>query len=216
MHPTETQLNDYVDNALDVQDASIIADHLASCDECRREIAAIIALEQRLAELPAAVAPERDLRSGIWQQVEAAETARPRARKTLWSARYLLAAAAVVLVVASSAITRLLVKQPDPYSIAARPAAVPTLVNTSAHALEQQYADEVADLQAVLKKSRGTLAPATVRILEDNLKIIDNAIREARAALAADPNSAMLIDLLRSAYERKLELLRQAAKSSAT
>jgi hypothetical protein len=32
--------------------------------------------------------------------------------------------------------------------------------------------------------------------------------------MAADPNSELLVELLRSAYERKLELLRQAAKTS--
>jgi hypothetical protein len=80
--------------------------------------------------------------------------------------------------------------------------------------LERQYSDELRELEQVLRKSRGALAPETVRIMEDNLMIIDRAIREARAAMAADPNSELLVELLRSAYERKLELLRQAAKTS--
>lgn len=216
MHPTETQLNDYVDGVLDVQESSVIADHIATCDICAREIAALTALQQRLGALPAQIAPERDLRAGIWQQIDDAATVPLRPRRTLWSVRYTLAAAAVLLVVVSSAVTLLIVRQQRPYAVAGRPSAVPTLVGSNARALERQYADEVAELQAVLEKSRGTLAPETIRILEDNLKIIDGAIREARAALGADPNSAMLLDLLRSAYERKLELLRQAAKSSAT
>jgi hypothetical protein len=67
----------------------------------------------------------------------------------------------------------------------------------------------------MLAGNRTQLAPETVRILEENLRIIDTAIQEARAALARDPQSAALGEMWRSAYQRKLELLEQAARSTA-
>ena len=48
-------------------------------------------------------------------------------------------------------------------------------------------------------------------MLERNLQIIDEAIREARAALDNDPANALLNAHLAGARQRKLNLLRQAA-----
>ena len=74
------------------------------------------------------------------------------------------------------------------------------LVGRDPGAIERQYSEEVQELEMVLRKSRGALAPETVRIMETNLKIIDEAISEAQAAIAADPNSDMLVDLLHQAH----------------
>ena len=67
----------------------------------------------------------------------------------------------------------------------------------------------------VLREQRAELSPETVQILEENLEIIDKAIQDARSALVNDPQSDMLGEMLRSAYQRKIDLLKQAARSSA-
>jgi hypothetical protein len=53
-------------------------------------------------------------------------------------------------------------------------------------------------------------------LLQQNLRVIDRAIRESQDALEQDPNSELIHDLLRSAYQRKLELLRRAAAPATT
>ena len=209
MHPTETQLNDYVDGALGSNDADRIRDHVTGCDKCAREAELLAALKSAVAALPLQVRPERDLRSDIWQRIE-----RPRHTRTIWSARYMLAAAAVLLIAFSSLVTLAIVRSDSSTEIGRDYRNSARLVGRDSDALQRAYSEEVQELEMILRKSRGSLAPETVRIMEENLKIIDTAIREARSALEADPNSDMLVDLLRSAYERKLELLRQAAKSS--
>lgn len=209
MHLTETQLNDYLDGVLDAAETERMRQHIGECDACAREIEAIAAIKASLADLPLEIRPDRDLRAGIWQQIEA-----PKHTRTLWSMRYPLAAAAVLLIAISSVMTLAIVSGRQPSEIGANYRENVRLVGRDPGAIERQYSEEVQELEMVLRKSRGALAPETVRIMETNLKIIDEAIREAQAAIAADPNSDMLVDLLRSAYERKLELLRQAAKSS--
>jgi hypothetical protein len=165
-------------------------------------------LDAALAALPREIRPERDLRDDIWNQIQA-----PRVR-TLRSARYPLAAAAILLIAISSLVTLAIMNSQQRTGFAARQRDQVTLVASDQNALERQYSEEVQELEMVLRKSRGALSPETVRILEENLAIIDRAIREAQSALASDPNSDMLVDMLRSAYQRKLELLRQAAESS--
>jgi hypothetical protein len=48
--------------------------------------------------------------------------------------------------------------------------------------------------------------------LERTLRVIDEAIAEARAALAADPSNRTLLDVLSANYEQKVELLRRASE----
>ncbi|HEU4628379.1 MAG TPA: zf-HC2 domain-containing protein [Gemmatimonadaceae bacterium] len=74
----------------------------------------------------------------------------------------------------------------------------------------EAYDAEIAQLRRVLDERRASLDTATVRILEQNLVIIDRAIRESRAALARDPASRLLYQQLNAALDTKLELMRTA------
>ena len=58
--------------------------------------------------------------------------------------------------------------------------------------LESRYSSELTALQETLREHRDQLAPETVRILEENPRIIDDAIQEARSALANDPQVLLL------------------------
>jgi hypothetical protein len=129
----------------------------------------------------------------------------------LWHWRYPLAAAAVLLIAVSSVVTVWLTRDANAPVVRATTGA-PTVDLVR---LESQYSSEVVELQQTLREQRAQLAPETIAILEENLAIIDRAIQEARGALANDPQSPMLGELLKSAYQRKLDLLKQAARSSA-
>jgi uncharacterized protein YejL (UPF0352 family) len=76
---------------------------------------------------------------------------------------------------------------------------------------DQQYDAAVADLEKALNKGRGRLDASTIAIVEHNLQIIDQAIAQARQALAGDPANTYLSSHLVEARRRKLDLLRRAA-----
>ena len=76
---------------------------------------------------------------------------------------------------------------------------------------DAQYDAAVIDLERALKDGRGKLDPTTITIVEHNLQTIDEAIRQAREALAADPANSYLSGHLVEARRRKLDLLRRAA-----
>lgn len=84
--------------------------------------------------------------------------------------------------------------------LAAREAAVPA----------SPYDREIAELRVVLERQRAGLDTGTVRVVEQNLAIIERAIRESRAALAADPSSPFLNQQLNDMLGEKLELMRTA------
>jgi len=76
---------------------------------------------------------------------------------------------------------------------------------------DDQYDAAVADLERALKQGRGRLDTATVKIVEQNLQVIDQAIDQARKALLADPANSYLSTHLVETRRRKLDLLRRAA-----
>jgi hypothetical protein len=78
-------------------------------------------------------------------------------------------------------------------------------------AVETVYGREIARLRRIIDQRRALLDTATIGVIERNLTIIDQAIRESRAALTRDPASALLNEQLNNALEQKVELLRAAA-----
>lgn len=77
-------------------------------------------------------------------------------------------------------------------------------------ALTELYDREIASLRRMLDTRRSELDTSTVRVLEDNLAIIDRAIEQSRQALERDPNSRFLMNHLNDALGRKVEILRTA------
>ena len=203
-HLTESQINDFVDETLAHADLQWALQHVANCAHCRDEVAGMRSMLQRVAQLPLSIEPSRDFRRDVWTKVDS---------RTRWARRSYLSAAAMVLIALSSAITVLVMRSSEGPVVriaeTGRPAAIDLV------SMERQYSEEVQELQRTLRTNRASLAPETVRILEENLRIIDAAIQEARAALAQDPASATLGELLQSVYRQKVELLKQATRSSA-
>jgi hypothetical protein len=87
----------------------------------------------------------------------------------------------------------------------------PGATNVGLTATERAYDREISQLQALLGERRRELDPKTVEVIERNLLVIDNAIRQSREALQRDPASRFLNDQLNNALDRKVELLRSAA-----
>jgi len=85
---------------------------------------------------------------------------------------------------------------------------------TPANFADRNYDDAIADLQRTLDAERTKLDPETVRVLEQNLKSIDDAIDQCRRALQADPSNVYLNTHLADARQRKLVLLRRAAAAA--
>lgn len=224
-------LDDYVGGELPPREERDVRRHLMQCDDCRAEEAALRTLLDEAAALPEDIAPPRDLWLNIAARLEP-RTAVPAApaerldevrvigprpvRPLPW---WMLAAASVALVVTTSFATLRFAgdRDVDPAVLPAQqaqapvPAAggTPTALASFAPA-EQEYEKAIGDLQTVLDEHRERLAPETVAVLEANLRIIDQAIRESRAALARDPNSPELTRMLSDAYGAKLNVLRRA------
>lgn len=232
-HMNDERLNDYVDGLLSEDEAREVEDFLVGSTEAQQAVDSLRLLKARTAELPDAIEPSRDLWPGIAEKMAPAPLSsvegEARRSRTKMGARAFgfgslvprleafqwatLAAAAMVLVVSSSAITAWVLQVPE-LAVATGGekggAAVSNVALDSLHPVEAEYALEIADLLTVLMNNRDTLDPDTVTTIQTNLRVIDRAIRRAREALEEDPENAGVARMLTHGYRNKLQVLQRA------
>jgi hypothetical protein len=212
-HTWTDRLSDYIDDELDPEERRALEAHLAGCAACRETLAELNAVVGRGAALEDRP-PSRNLWPGIAARIGGGADASvvdlgARRRVSLSLPQLAAAAAALLLVGAGGAVwlaggsarTATVDRAPD------GPAAV-----TVTPAASGRYDVAVAELEALLEQNRDRLDSVTVRVVEQNLAIIDRAIAEARAALAADPSDVYLNTHLANTMRRKVELLRRVAE----
>jgi predicted anti-sigma-YlaC factor YlaD len=135
-----------------------------------------------------------------------------------------LALAASLLIAVSASVAYLAAgraaSQPGVQEVVVQAFAEPVMALTAdverANFADAQYDEAVADLEKILADLRDELHPQTVMVIERNLASIDQAIREARAALDADPANTFLNSHLADARRKKLDLLRRATTIHST
>lgn len=205
------RLDDYVDGSLSPEERAPVAAHLEVCADCRREVDFLRSLVRDARTLPRSLEPPPHLWASVQRRI-----GRRRVRdRTLWSVRYQLAAAAVALLLLGSLLAVLL--RPGPVEVIATASSEPPEVALPAgwRTTEASYRRAAADLEQALAGAKPRLAPATVAVLERNLRIIDDAIAEARAALAADPANQEVLEMLAHMYARKVDVLQQVTRLAA-
>lgn len=218
------RLSEYLDNELAPPDRAEVEAHLEVCEACRetlgglrRVVARAQALEDR--------GPADDLWPGIATRIGAAGehhgptsgSVLPFRRRFTISLPQLVAAGIAVAVLSGGAVW---LARPQAARVAATPGATIQPPASSSAVIRAgstgvpaagSYDAAVADLERVLEAGRGRLDSTTIRVLEQNLALIDAALAEARRAVAADSASLYLNYHLAETMRRKLELLRRAA-----
>ena len=207
-HLSFEQLNDFVDGRLSPAARHEVETHLALCAHCSRDRDRLEGLLVRSRALPDEIVPPPELWSAVRRDiVSAPSSGTPR----VW----MLAAAALLLIAVSSAVTALLVRRSEP--VAVRHEETATSLATvrlpvAARAVDADYQAVIRELDESLAQRRAQLSPETIAKVEASLRVVDQAIGEARRAFAADPANLDLVDLRAASYQRKLELLRQASE----
>ncbi len=233
-HPHHA-LSAYLDGELDEAARADVDGHLEVCAECRTLVADLSAIRTAAATWRHhEAAPAQDLWPGVAARLSGPREVAPPAfsgatpvppRAIAWHERRWsvgvaeLAIAATLVAAVGGAL--LWPRATPPAPVATGP--VPIIAQAEGFDLggidavpvnfaDAQYDAAVGDLERVLQEHRERLDPRTVIVLERNLRIIDDAIGEASQALAADPANALLNAHLAGARQRKLDLLRRAAR----
>ena len=204
------RLSEYVDGELASGERSALEAHLTTCADCRGAVA-----ELRQVVARAKALEDRPPRTDLWFGIRARLTPgrRPgvtRSRRFTFNVPQLIAAG-IALVLLSGGGVWMALKPSTPASvtrITPRPDVRPDNERTVGYWTGRTDA-AIADLQEDLQRNESRLDTATVRVVRENLALIDRAIGQARAALDADPGNAYLNLHLADTMRRKLELLRR-------
>jgi hypothetical protein len=223
-------LSELADSGLTGDDRARVEAHVAECAACRAVLADIRAIRRTARGLPKAAQPE-----DLWDKVRARLDAAAGSARVVsieprrgWfgaHARPLLAAAAILLVSLSTAVVLLLrsggtvpagqpatatLQQPGAPATASAHAGAANLVQSIEMELQQadqHYEKALSGLEQVAREGQGSLDTGTAAVLQKNLGVIDQAIRESRAALKEQPSSEMARTSLFEALQRKVQLL---------
>ena len=175
-------------------------------------------LQRRTAALPREIAPPESAWGLIAEQIQRDfHDAKARRTNGFWQRPVFLAAAGLVLVAASSITTALVVNArngsaPRATATLQVPAATSPATLAEFTARENDYIATVNALSQTIESAHVELAPGTIEKLRESIHIIDDAIIEARRALAADPSNKALIEILSTSYDQKVDLLRRTAE----
>jgi hypothetical protein len=216
---TSEHIDDYLDGTLEGAALHELELHLAGCAACREEERTLRALLAEADALPDEIDPPHDLWPGIAARIQREgrfKLLRGPWRLPLGLAAALLMASAGYFVwqaaprQATSTVAETIEPTAVERPVSLRPGTLPPdLVEA-----ERQYAQATASLMVVLEQRRGEMAPETVASVEENLRRIDVALAEVRAALRQDPDNAQLTKLLTSTHRKKVQTLQQVVKLS--
>ncbi|MGQ0642936.1 MAG: zf-HC2 domain-containing protein [Gemmatimonadaceae bacterium] len=227
-------LSEYLESTLSLPSRAAMDAHAAACARCAAWLADVRSIVDRAGALPV-LQPPRDLWPAVAARLDAPVvpiTAAASAQRSLRMPRWVgLAAAAAVLIVATSLVTREATRSgaPEVSGVVETPraAALPESLGAESTTTVQvaetpfatpavpvreratvTYGREIARLETIVRQRESALDPATLAIIENSLHIIDSAIVEARAALARDPASRFLTGQVDKTLQKKMELLR--------
>jgi anti-sigma-K factor RskA len=214
-------LDDYVTGDLTEDARAPVDDHVSVCAICSAEVESLKRVLERAADLPKSIDPPAEawsnIRSAILRDERVAGSHVDRGGLVFWRRPWVMAAAAAVLVaVLSSTITALYLNSRSPSIALARlapdseSATPPTLAAFTVE--ENNYLRQASMLQDLLDQQESSLAPETVAQLKTSLRTIDEAIIEARNALARDPSNKLLVEMLSANYKQKVDLLRRSTE----
>jgi hypothetical protein len=215
-------LDDYVTGELTEDARGPVAEHIAACEICAGEVAGLKKILARATELPKSIDPPAEawsnIRAVIERDKDAVAAHHQSATRGFWRRPYALAAAAILVAILSSAGTAVYMSSRGADGSSSRSAAnnIPSGETPSSLAAftieENNYLRNVAVLQDLLDQQEALLAPETVAQLKASLRTIDEAILEARNALARDPANKTLIEMLTGTYRQKMDLMRRTAE----
>jgi hypothetical protein len=149
------------------------------------------------------IKPQRDLWAGIAEVIE-----KPAPKR--WSPMFAQAAAVVLLVGGSSAVTYMTMKGAAPTTVVASPDMIFEQASFgNRYNLGPGFQDArnalVADLEVELER----LSPEARENIEVNLTLIHSAINDMNVALEEDPENILLQERLLRTYREELTLLRR-------
>jgi anti-sigma factor RsiW len=210
------RLSEYLDGELDNTERAALEAHLATCGHCYATLADLRQVVARAKALE-----DREPANDLWAGIRAGLTEEPVARLTpdrrpgvsrrfSFSVPQLLAASIALMLMSGGGAWLALRSNATSTPVAQREVVSPAPGASNVARWRVQSDMAIVELQDALALNESKLDTATVRIVRENLAVIDRAISQAQHALKRDPGNTYLNLHLAKAMRQKIELLRRA------
>ena len=209
-------LDDYVDGARAADRAgapdprlAAFETHLSGCARCQALVADFTSIRRTAAALDEHLPPPR-----LWAKI--ASSIEDRQRKPWWERSLantfsawvpVAVAASLAILIGGAALLVWRAAPPAALQNAVAQSAAPQPTAPDVKMAEDHYVQAIAGLQLIADAQNAGLDPGTRAVLRQNLAVIDRAISESRAALSAEPASALAQESLLDALDTKVALL---------
>jgi hypothetical protein len=212
-HPGEERLNDWVDGLLESADGNAVRRHVEACAVCTEDVARLRRLLALTSELPRSIEPPAETWAAIADRT--IDLGRRR-REVLYGLRFPLAAAALVLIALGGVLAAFVLRDAGRAEMVVAVDEGPGDIALAALAAAESEYDRTFDgLLTEYRQLRPQLDTATVRVVDENLLIIEQALERARAALGADPSNRELPLLITDTHRKRIALVERAMRLSA-
>lgn len=191
------QLPDYLEGSTDSGRSETIRQHLQCCGDCRSLVEELQTISAGLAKLPLA-APPASLREKIRQRAFA-EGLLHSARKPAWNNLPVWLAAALILCV--TGLTWFYRTFPDP------PLSPEAQIMADLREAKDLYHSAARRLEECSMAKAAGMEPATKRIFEENLALVNSALRHSEAMLKTNEADPRAWGFLLTAYQKKIDFL---------
>lgn len=208
------RLSEYIDGELDHTERAELEAHLATCGHCYATLADLRQVVARAKALE-----DREPAQDLWAGIRAGLTTDapiPLRRDRLVRRRFsltvgqLLAASIALVLMSTGGMWMALRPESASTPIALPEPPRPGMRDQNVARWKVQSDMAIVELQDALTLNEAKLDTATVRIVRENLAVIDRAISQAQHALRQDPGNTYLNLHLANTMRQKIELLRRA------
>jgi anti-sigma factor RsiW len=220
MHEEWTdRLSELLDGELAAAERAAVESHLEECQACARifqELLEVVERASRMEDRP----PQGDLWPDIERRIRSSrlgprlhpQAAAERGRRLRVSVPQLIAASIALVTLSAGTVWLALGRPggtmaPPVVELPGAPSSATPVASVPGQFGETSLM--IAQLERTLADSRARLDPETLRMIEENLAVIDGAIAEVQQALAQDPGSMYLNLHMADTMRRKLQLLQE-------
>ncbi len=202
-------ISDHIDKLLNGRQTQVLEQHLKECPACTELLNGMrmIAGEAKNME---AVLPSENLWAGIENQIHKNDRkSRSRPSGMRWSFRFSLYSRELAFSV-SGFLAGLVLMTLFYYGIPfiQKDKSIPGQVASNQFKeVERHYQLAIEDLNQAISEQNVELSPELAAVFEENLEIIDDAIRSFRTAMNEHPEDQEANEYLLICYRKKLELL---------
>ncbi|MCK5077287.1 MAG: zf-HC2 domain-containing protein [Calditrichia bacterium] len=207
----QKNLNDYLDNELPDSLQKNVKNHLNDCSDCQKKFTELQNIVENISRLPKEISPDENLWPEISKKINPSVFTNKDNKVIAFFTRYktFLSAAAIVLFFIGALFITI---KDNELQVNNATEQMKPHMQSAIKLIKTEYTQTRQMVETALNSSQGQLSAETIKTIEFNLKIIDEASKNILQTLEKHGAEPELLDLYYESYLNQVKLLQQTLK----